>query len=204
MVNLKQKTALVTGGSRGIGRAIVERLAADGADVVFSYLSNEAAAAEVAAAVTAAGGTAHAVRADLGEPGAGQALYERAEELLGPLDILVNNAGVAPRGVIADTSDEDFGAVLAVNLNSPFSLIREAARRMRDGGRIINVSTLNTVLAGPGMAPMPPARPRSSCSAGWPRSSSARAGSPSIPSCRAPRIPTCGAPTTPTSTAGTR
>jgi 3-oxoacyl-[acyl-carrier protein] reductase len=153
MVNLKQKTALVTGGSRGIGRAIVERLAADGADVVFSYLSNEAAAAEVAAAVTAAGGTAHAVRADLGEPGAGQALYERAEELLGPLDILVNNAGVAPRGVIADTSDEDFGAVLAVNLNSPFSLIREAARRMRDGGRIINVSTLNTVLAGPGMAP---------------------------------------------------
>ena len=153
MANLNQKTALVTGGSRGIGRAIVERLAADGADVVFSYLSNEAAAAEVVAAITAAGGTARAVRADLGEPGAGRALYDRAEELLGPLDILVNNAGVAPRGVIADISDEDFGAVLAVNLSSPFSLIREAARRMRDGGRIINVSTLNTVLAGPGMAP---------------------------------------------------
>ena len=112
MANLTEKTALVTGGSRGIGRAIVERLAADGANVVFSFLGNERAAAATAGAITAAGGAARAVQADLGEPGAGRALYDRAEDLLGPLDILVNNAGVAPRGVIADISDEDFDAVL--------------------------------------------------------------------------------------------
>lgn len=153
MAGLAGKTALVTGGSRGIGRAIAERLAADGASVALSYLTNEAAAAQVAAAISAAGGTAHAVCSDLGAAGAARALYDEAERLLGPLDILVNNAGIVSDQPIAETTDEVLDAVLTVNLRSPFALIREAARRLRDGGRIINVSTLNTVMVGPRMAP---------------------------------------------------
>ena len=153
MTTSRDKTALVTGGSRGIGRAIAERLAADGASVVFSYRAAEREAAEVAAAIAAAGGTAHAVQADLADPQAARDLYDEAERLLGPLDILVNNAGVAPHGLIADLADAQFDAVVRVNLTSPFALIQQAARRMRDGGRIVNISTMNTVLAGPGMAP---------------------------------------------------
>ena len=153
MTALQDKTALVTGGSRGIGRAIVERLAADGAAVVFSYLSSADAAAEVAAAITADGGTAHAVQADLGDPSAARRLFGQAEDLIGSLDILVNNAAVVAGDPIAETSDEVFDATFAVNLKSPFVLIREAARRLRDGGRVINISTLNTVMVGPRMAP---------------------------------------------------
>lgn len=153
MTGLRDKAALVTGGSRGIGRAIVQRLAADGAAVVFSYHANEGAAADVVASVHAAGGTVHALQADLGDPGAAVRLYARAEELLGPLDILVNNAGAVAGDPIADTSDEVFDATFAVNVKSPFALIREAAKRLRDGGRVINISTLNTVMVGPRMAP---------------------------------------------------
>ncbi|HEX9064256.1 MAG TPA: SDR family oxidoreductase [Streptosporangiaceae bacterium] len=153
MTTLPGKTALVTGGSRGIGRAIAERLAAEGASVVFSFLAAEREAAEVTAGVSAAGGVAHAVRADLGDPETALRLYDEAERLIGPLDILVNNAGVAPQGLIADLTGEDFDAVVRVNLTSPFMLIQQAARRMRSGGRIVNISTMNTVLAGPGMAP---------------------------------------------------
>jgi 3-oxoacyl-[acyl-carrier protein] reductase len=94
MVGLQHKAALVTGGSRGIGRAIAERLVADGAAAVFSYRSNADAAADVVAGIRAAGGTAHAVQADLADPGAARRLFDQAESQLGPLDILVNNAGV--------------------------------------------------------------------------------------------------------------
>lgn len=153
MTTLRGKTALVTGGSRGIGRAIAERLAAEGAGVVLSYVVAEQKAAAVVAAITAAGGTAHAVQADLADPRAAWRLYEEAEQVLGPLDILVNNAGMAPQGLIADLAPGDFDAVVRVNLTGPFLLIQQAARRMRDGGRIVNISTMNTVLAGPGMAP---------------------------------------------------
>src|SRR5262249_41939425 len=125
MTGLQGKAALVTGGSRGIGRAIVERLAADGAGIVFSYLSKDEAAADVATGIAAAGGTAHAVQADLADVSAAGRLFDRAEELLGPLDILVNNAGTVASDSIADTTDEDFDRSFAVNLKSPFVLIRE-------------------------------------------------------------------------------
>jgi 3-oxoacyl-[acyl-carrier protein] reductase len=152
VARLDGKAALVTGGSRGIGRAIAERLAADGAAVVLSYAARRDAADEVLAAIIAAGGRAHAVAADLRDPGAARQLFEQAEAITGPLDILVNNAAIAGTGLIIQTSDEDFDAVMIANVRSPFMLIREAARRLRDGGRIVNISTVNTVINGPGMA----------------------------------------------------
>jgi 3-oxoacyl-[acyl-carrier protein] reductase len=152
VATLDGKKALVTGGSRGIGRAIAERLTADGAEAVLSYATNKRAADEVVGVITAAGGRAHAVAADLRYSGTARQLFEQAEAMVGPLDILINNAGIAPGGRIADTSDEDFDAAMTVNVRSPFILMREAAGRLRDGGRIVNISTLNTVMAGPGMA----------------------------------------------------
>ncbi len=150
---LDGKAALVTGGSRGIGRAIVERLASDGARVVFSYATNRAAAEDVAAAVAAAGGEAIAFQADLAQPDAARILYDAAESECGPLDTLVNNAGIGVGSTIDATTDDEFDATMNVNLRAPFVLMREAAKRMRDDGRIVNISTLNTVLASGGIGP---------------------------------------------------
>ncbi|MFF9348853.1 glucose 1-dehydrogenase [Streptomyces sp. NPDC014734] len=147
------RNAVVTGGSRGIGRAIVERLCRDGAHVVFNYTTGEAAAAEVVRAVRADGGTVHPVRCDLAEPDGPRRLMESAEETLGGLDILVNNAALCPSpSAIADTDPEVFDEVLAVNTRAVFMTIRYAALRMRDGGRIVNISSANTVRPGPGIA----------------------------------------------------
>ncbi|MEU4831883.1 SDR family oxidoreductase [Streptosporangium sp. NPDC023615] len=147
------RAAVVTGGSRGIGRAIVERLARDGVDVVFSYARDAAAAADVERTVKEAGGSARAVQADLTEPGAAERLMETAGELLGGLDILVNNASpfLAPTP-LAETTEEHYDHAMAVNAKSVFLTIRHAARHMRDGGRIVNISTVNTARAAHGSA----------------------------------------------------
>jgi 3-oxoacyl-[acyl-carrier protein] reductase len=151
---LKGRTAVVTGGSRGIGRAIVARLAGDGADVVFNYARDEGAAEIVVRSVREAGGSVRGVRLDLAEPGAAERLMELAEEHLGGVDILVNNAasGFTPTP-IAETEEALFDRVMAVNAKSVFLTVRYAARRMRDGGRIVNISTVNTVRPAPGIAP---------------------------------------------------
>lgn len=151
MSSLDGKTALVTGGSRGIGRAVVERLARDGAAVTFSFEHNEDAAADVVDAVVSAGGTARSVRADVADVGDVVRLYDEAEAGGDGLDIVVNNAAVGTVGLIVDTSDEDFDRVMAVNLKGTFVSIREAARRLRPGGRIVNISTVNTVMHVPGI-----------------------------------------------------
>jgi 3-oxoacyl-[acyl-carrier protein] reductase len=146
---LSGKSALVTGGSRGIGRAIVERLANDGADVVFGFHSDRRAADKT---VAATGGRAHAVQADQGDPAEVRRLFQEAEERLGGLDILVNNAAINTTGLIAAFTDEDYDRVMAVNAKGVFVAIRLAAERLRDNGRIINISTLNTALPGPGVS----------------------------------------------------
>ena len=149
---LDGRAALVTGGSRGIGRAVVERLARDGAAVTFGFRTGERASEEVVASVMAAGGRATAVRADLAESGAAARLWDAADEFAGPVDILVNNAGIGVVRSLAELSDEDFERVMQINLRAVFEALREAARRMPDGGRIVNVSTVNTVLPGPGIS----------------------------------------------------
>ncbi|MFD2078562.1 3-oxoacyl-[acyl-carrier protein] reductase [Actinopolymorpha cephalotaxi] len=144
---LTGKGAVVTGGSRGIGRAIVERLALDGAEVVFSYRSDEAAATEVVAKVAAAGGVAHAVRMDLVDPDQVRALFAEAERLLTRLDIVVHNAvavQVSERATLARTRDDDFDVMVTANIRGAFVVLQEASRRVRDGGRIITISSLNT------------------------------------------------------------
>jgi 3-oxoacyl-[acyl-carrier protein] reductase len=154
MSALKGKAAVVTGGSRGIGRAIVERLARDGAEVVFSYAGNAEAAAEVERTVRESGGTAHAHRADLTDSAAAERLMTAADEILGRLDVLVNNAAMEfPLKPIAETETETFLRVMTSSATAVFLTLRHAARRMRDNGRIVNLSTLNTVRPVPGNAP---------------------------------------------------
>ncbi|WP_336209918.1 SDR family oxidoreductase [Nonomuraea sp. LPB2021202275-12-8] len=147
MTSLSGKGALVTGGSRGIGRAVVERLAGDGADVVFSYLQDSEAAERVAKETGAL-----AVRADQGSRQDLDRLFAEAEARLPGVDILVNNAAETLRGLIADVTDEEYERAFAVNTRATFLAIQWAARVMRDGGRIINLSTLNTELPAPATA----------------------------------------------------
>ncbi len=130
----------------------MERLAHGGAVVVFSFVQHQAAAEEVVAAVRAAGGKALAVRADLGRLAEVRRLFDQAERHLGGLDILVNNALVVVTASVAEATEEAYDQVMAVNAKGTFFAIQQAARRLRDGGRIVNVSTVNTVLPGPGVA----------------------------------------------------
>ncbi|MEU8775086.1 SDR family oxidoreductase [Streptomyces sp. NPDC048606] len=136
------RNALVTGGSRGIGRAVAERLAADGVTVVLTYAENEAAARDTVETITARGGRAHALRAELGRHGDAAALWEAYDALgLGPADILVNNAGIGRSLPLGQVTEDDFDQVFAVNVRAPFFLVQEGLERLRDGGRIINVSS---------------------------------------------------------------
>ncbi|MFH9421596.1 SDR family oxidoreductase [Streptomyces sp. NPDC017529] len=139
---LTGRTALVTGGSRGIGRAIAERLGRDGARVAVHYGRDEAAAKETVAAIEEAGGQAFAVRAELGVPGDAQTLWSAFDAQADGLDILVNNAGTnTPIAPLSDMTEEGFDRIFAINTKAPFFLTRLGLERLRDGGRIVNIST---------------------------------------------------------------
>ncbi|HWD79075.1 MAG TPA: SDR family oxidoreductase [Kribbella sp.] len=142
--DLDGKNALVIGGSRGIGRAVVQHLATAGAAVAFSYVSNKEAAATVVDEVQRAGGTATAFRADLGRVSEVRELFAQAEDALGPLDIVVANAGIAILKPLADCTEEEYDQVFGANAKGTFFALQEAARRIRDGGRIVVVSTGGT------------------------------------------------------------
>jgi len=144
-MNLTGKTAVVTGGSRGIGRAIVRRLAGDGARVVFSYREDKAAADALAHEA----GNAVAVRADQEDLASLGALFE---PVAGGLDILVNNAAIIAPAPISDITPDLFDRAMTVNAKFPLLAMQRAEPLLRDGGRIINISTLNTAAPGPGIA----------------------------------------------------
>lgn len=143
---LAGRHAVVVGGSRGIGRAIVTRLAADGAHVVFGYARDQAAAEAVEQEVRAGGGVAVAVRADLGALATVEDLFVAADAQFGgpALDVLVNSAGIPLNTPIGDTAEADYDRVMAINAKGPFFAMQHAARRMGAGGRIVNLSTVTT------------------------------------------------------------
>ena len=145
MIDLSGKTALVTGGSRGIGRAIVTRLATQGADVAFTYLGNEAAAKETTTAVQGLGRTGLAIQGDARESEAAEATVKAALEALGKLDILVNNAGITRDDLIMRMSPENWRDVLETNLFGAFWMTKAVTRPMLKarGGRIINISSVS-------------------------------------------------------------
>lgn len=150
--DLRNKVALVTGGSRGIGRAIAERLARDGAAVIVNYVAHEQAAREVVEAISQAGGKAHAVRADVSKVPEIVRLFDEAEAAFGTLDIVVANAGTAKIGPFIDFTEQDYDEVFNTNAKGVFFVVQQAAKRVRDGGRIIVVSTGGVKMFIPGNA----------------------------------------------------
>lgn len=140
---LAGKVAFVQGGSRGIGAAIVQRLARDGAAVAFTYVSSAQKADELASAVAATGGRAIAIKADSADAGQLQAAVDQTAAHFGRLDILVNNAGVLAVAPLEEFSLEDFDRTVAVNVRSVFVATQAAARHMGEGGRIITIGSTN-------------------------------------------------------------
>jgi 3-oxoacyl-[acyl-carrier protein] reductase len=141
MTERSSKVAIVTGASRGIGAAVAERLARDGFAVVINYSANGQPAEALARAIEAEGGRAIAARADVSDPSAVRGMFDAAEKAFGGVDVLVNNAGIMKLAKIVDSDDVLFDQQIAVNLKGSFNAMREAARRLRDGGRIVNFST---------------------------------------------------------------
>jgi 3-oxoacyl-[acyl-carrier protein] reductase len=141
MTNESNKVAIVTGASRGIGAAVAERLAKDGFTVVINYAGDTKSAEALARKIEGNGGRALTARADVSDPNAVRGMFDAAETAFGGVDVLVNNAGIMKLAKIADSDDALFDQQVAINLKGSFNAMREAARRLRDGGRIINFST---------------------------------------------------------------
>jgi 3-oxoacyl-[acyl-carrier protein] reductase len=137
----QEKVALITGSSRGIGKAIAERLGADGVSVVVNYRSDAESAAKVVAKIEAGGGRAVAAQADVADPQQLRGLFDVAQQTFGGLDILVNNVGVGQFAPLAMATDEEFELHFQTNTRAAFVAMREAARRLREGGRIVVISS---------------------------------------------------------------
>jgi 3-oxoacyl-[acyl-carrier protein] reductase len=146
--SLAGKVALVTGGSRGIGAAIVRRLSRDRAAVAFTYANSPDRADALAAELAASGATVAALRADSADPDAVRGAVQATVERFSRLDILVNNAGILVPGTVEDVTLADFDRQLAVNVRAPFVAAQEAARHMREGGRIVSVGSVGADRSG--------------------------------------------------------
>lgn len=152
---LEGKAAAVTGGDQGIGRAIVERLAAEGADVALCYRTNKAGADEVVAAVQKQGRKARSLQCDVSKVGEGQRFVANAVKELGRIDILVNNAGLERRADFWDVTEEDYDLVLNVNLKGPFFVTQAFVKhrmQAKIGGKVINISSVHEELPFPHFA----------------------------------------------------
>jgi 3-oxoacyl-[acyl-carrier protein] reductase len=137
----QSNVAIVTGASRGIGAAIARRLAEDGFAVVANYVGSAGAATKLVQEIESAGGRAISIQADVSDPKAVQRLFNSAESELGGVDVLVNNAGIMKLARLAEADDATFDQLVAINLKGVFNSLREAARRLHDGGRIVNFSS---------------------------------------------------------------
>jgi 3-oxoacyl-[acyl-carrier protein] reductase len=141
MTNETNKVAIVTGASRGIGAAVAERLAGDGFTVVINYSGDAKSAEALARKIEGKGGRALTAKADVSDSNAVRGMFDAAEAAFGGVDVLVNNAGIMKLARLADSDDALFDQHVAVNLKGTFNALREAAKRLRDGGRIVNFST---------------------------------------------------------------
>ncbi|MBX3330906.1 MAG: glucose 1-dehydrogenase [Nitrospira sp.] len=150
MKSLSGKVAIVTGASNGIGRAIAERLADNGAIVVVNYSKSADKAQQVVMGIQAKGGKSLAVQADMSQVTEARRLVVDTVKQFNRLDILVNNAGKFMPKPLEETTEEDFNAVIALNAKGPYFAMQEAARALKDGGRIVNISTGGTHLHFPG------------------------------------------------------
>lgn len=152
MNKLANKTAIVTGASRGLGKEIALLLAAHGANVVINYANNTEEAEKVANSINNTGGRAIAIRADISDAAAVTHLFDQTIEQFGKVDIVVNNAGIMITKPVKDTTEEDFDQQFRINVKSVFLSMKEAALKMADHGRIINISSSVTRLMMPGYA----------------------------------------------------
>jgi len=150
MSSLKGKIAIVTGASSGIGRAVAERLGREGASVVVNYGKSADKAKEVVANIEAKGGEAVAIQADMSRIEEVRRLFEDTIRQFGRLDILINNAGIFISKTLAETTEEEFDRIFATNTKGPYFAMQEAAKRIAEGGRIVNISTDGTHLSFPG------------------------------------------------------
>jgi 3-oxoacyl-[acyl-carrier protein] reductase len=141
MTDKTGKVAIVTGASRGIGAAVAERLASDGFAVIINYSSDARSAEMLERKINDNGGRALAAKADVSNPNAVRDMFDAAERTFGGVDVLINNAGIMKLAKIADSDDALFDQQIAINLKGSFIAMREAAKRLRDGGRIVNFST---------------------------------------------------------------
>jgi 3-oxoacyl-[acyl-carrier protein] reductase len=135
------KVAIVTGASRGIGSAIAKRLASDGFAVIVNYAGRSAEAETLVKQIEEAGGKAMPVQADVSDARAVERMFDAAESAYGRIDLLVNNAGIMKLAALAESDDTLFDSQIAINLKGSFNTLREAAKRLRNGGRIINLSS---------------------------------------------------------------
>jgi 3-oxoacyl-[acyl-carrier protein] reductase len=148
------QTALITGASRGLGRATALRLHQDGFAVAVNYATSKDEARSLVDEIVEAGGRAHMIQADVADEADTIRMFDEVFDEFGRLDVLVNNAGVSPaRASISDFDVEDFDRLYAVNLRGVFLALREAARRMEDGGRIVSISSSTVRLDAPGAGP---------------------------------------------------
>jgi 3-oxoacyl-[acyl-carrier protein] reductase len=143
---LRQKVAIVTGSSRGIGAQIAKEIAQAGARVVVNYVGNKSAADQVVTDIEAEGGDAIAIRADISNSVEVRSMFDSTVAQFGKVDILINNAGSIIYKTIHDTTDEDFDRLFAINVKGTFNTLREAATRLENGGRIVNFSSSVTRL----------------------------------------------------------